>query len=90
MSSEEKGVKKQDYIGLLLYAIIFGYQKAVDSVLSLFAKSVDVKPEETIMLAIPRLRVDAKQLLPVYKINLVEAKTMEEAIKMPSSMIKSM
>jgi len=33
MSSEESGVKKETEIGLLLHAIIFGYQKAVDSVL---------------------------------------------------------
>jgi len=60
-----------------------------ESVLSLFAKGVDVKPDETIILVIPRLREDAKALLPVYKIKLVEGNTMEEAVNTLKGMVKA-
>lgn len=61
---------------------------AAENVLSLFARSVDVKPEETALIAIPKLRDDAKPLLPVYKIKCIEGKTVEETVPQIEKLIR--
>ena len=48
-------------------------------IIAFFAKQIDVKPDESIFIAIPGLEEDALQLANYYNINVVEGKTLEEA-----------
>lgn len=50
-----------------------------EDVLRLFAKSVDARPKRSLLIAIPKLRDDAKPLLKAYKIECVEGEGAEQA-----------
>ena len=54
---------------------------AVDEapVAAMFAKAFDVKPKEQMLIAIPKLGEGASKLAQLYKINVVEATSMDEA-----------
>lgn len=69
--------------------IASGTEIPPENVLSLFAKSADVKPEKAILIAIPKLRSDARPLLKAYNLECIESKTVDEAAAALKKILKS-
>jgi len=58
------------------------------SVIAMFAKVYDVTPDRACLIAIPKMNENGKRLADLYKIELIEAKDQNEAIKALKACIK--
>jgi len=58
------------------------------SVIAMFAKVYDVTPDRACLIAIPKMNENGKKLAVLYKIELIEAKDQNEAIKALQACIK--
>lgn len=59
-----------------------------ESVIAMFAKVYDVAPNRACLIAIPKMSENGKRLAAIYKIELIEAKDQNEAIKALEAFIK--
>lgn len=61
-----------------------------ESVIAMFAKVYDVAPKKACLIAIPKMSENGKRLADLYKIELIEAKDQNEAIKALEDCIKGL